>query len=48
MRGCGTAAGSLFSYVDLERRVRADRPLRLIRSVVNAALADLSAEFDAL
>jgi transposase len=38
----------LFSYVDLEKRVRLDHPLRVIRSVVNAALADLSGDFDAL
>jgi transposase len=38
----------LFSYVDLEARVRADHPLRPIRELVNAALADLGAEFDAL
>lgn len=48
MRGSDAAAGSLFSYVDLETRVRADHPLRVIRGIVNAALADLSAEFDAL
>jgi transposase len=48
MRGSDAVAGSLFSYVDLERRVRADHPLRVIRSVVNATLADLSAAFDAL
>jgi transposase len=48
MRGNDTVAGSLFSYVDLEGRVRTDHPLRVIRGVVNATLADLSAEFDAL
>jgi transposase len=48
MRGSDAVAGSLFSYVDMEKRVRADHPLRLIRGIVNAALADLSAEFDAL
>jgi transposase len=48
MRGSDAVAGSLFSYVDLERRVRADHPLRVIRGVVNAALADLSTAFDAL
>jgi hypothetical protein len=47
-RGSDAAAGSLFSYVDLEKRVHADHPLRVIRSVVNATLADLSAAFDAL
>jgi len=48
MRGSDAVAGSLFSSVDLEKRVRADHPLRVIRSVVNAALADLSAAFGAL
>ena len=48
MRGSDAVAGSLFSYVDLEKRVRADHPLRVIRGVVNATLADLSAAFDAL
>lgn len=48
MRGSDVRSGSLFSYVDLEARVRADHPLRLIREIVNAALADLSADLDAL
>jgi transposase len=48
MRGSDAVAGSLFSYIDLEKRVRADHPLRVIRSVVNATLGDLSAAFDAL
>ena len=48
MRGSDVRTGSLFSYVDLEDRVRADHPLRTIREIVNAALADLSADFDAL
>ncbi len=48
MRGSDEVAGSLFSYVSLEKRVRADHPLRVIRAVVNATLADMSVEFDAL
>ena len=48
MRGSEAAAGSLFSYVDLEKRVRAEHPLRVIRGIVNGALAAMSAEFDAL
>ena len=48
MRGSDAVAGSLFSYLDLEKRIRADHPLRLIREVVNATLVTLSAEFDAL
>src|SRR6056297_1306873 len=48
MRGTDEAAGSLFSYVDLEERVPARHPLRLIRRIVNDALTSLDAEFDAL
>ena len=48
MRGNDAVAGSLFSYVDLEKRIRADHPLRVIRGIVNATLAGMSAEFDAL
>ncbi|MCE2922538.1 MAG: transposase, partial [Roseomonas sp.] len=48
MRGNDAVAGSLFSYVDLGKRVRPDRPLRVIRGLVNSALADLSSAFDAL
>jgi transposase len=48
MRGNDAVAGSLFSYVDLEKRVRADHPLRVIRGIVNATLAAMSAQFDAL
>ena len=46
MRGNDAAAGSLFSDVDLEKRVRPDHPLRVIKGVVNATLAAMSAEFD--
>ena len=45
MRGTDERSGSLFSYVDLETRVPKDHPLRAIREIVNAALADLSADF---
>ena len=48
MRGSDERSGSLFSYVDLEARVRPDHPLRTIREIANAALADLSKEFGAL
>jgi transposase len=48
MRGSDERSGSLFSYVDLEARVRSDHPLRTIRPIANAALADLSGEFAAL
>ncbi|WP_370160412.1 IS5 family transposase, partial [Limimaricola soesokkakensis] len=48
MRGTDEASGSLFSYVDLEERVPERHPLRLIRRIVNDALASLDAELDAL
>lgn len=48
MRGTDKRSGELFSYVDLEQRVRADHPLRAIRAVVNEALEALSGEFSAL
>src|SRR5580704_19219446 len=48
MQGSDQRSGSLFSYVDLEARVRADHPLRPIREMVNAALERLSGEFEVL
>jgi transposase len=48
MRGSDQQSGSLFSYVDLEARVRADHPLRPIRSIVNAALERLSPDLAGL
>jgi transposase len=48
MRGSDERSGSLFSYVDLEARVRKNHPLRTIREIANAALSDLSKEFDRL
>ena len=48
MRGTDEAAGSLFSYVDLEERIPARHPLRKIRQVVNDALASLDVDFDRL
>jgi transposase len=48
MRGSDERSGSLFSYVDLEARVRGDHPLRAIREIANAALSDLSRAFTAL
>ena len=44
----GAWSGLLFSYVDLEVRVRKDHPLRKIREIANAALKDLSKDFDRL
>lgn len=48
MRGGDVRTGELFSYVDLEDRVRRDHPLRAIRLIVNEALAALEGEFAAL
>jgi transposase len=48
MRGNDAIQGSLFSSIDLEKRVRADHPLRAIREIANAALKSLSGDFDAL
>ena len=48
MRGGDERSGELFSYVDLEARVRRDHPLRAIRGIVNEALAALEREFAAL
>ncbi len=45
MRGDDGVCGNLFSYIDLEQRVRADHPLRVIREVANTALRALSGEF---
>jgi transposase len=45
VRGGDDRTGELFSYVDLEARVRADHPLRAIRVIVNEALATLEREF---
>jgi transposase len=48
MRGSDARSGELFSYVDLEERVPAKHPLRVIRRIVNDVLALLDAEFAAL
>ncbi len=48
MRGSDDRTRSLFSYVNLEARVRRDHPLRTIREVADAALSDLSRAFTAL
>src|SRR6476620_11300169 len=48
MRGEDKGTGELFSYVDLEKRVRSDHPLRAIRGLVNEALVALVDEFSAL
>jgi transposase len=48
MRGSDERTGSLFSFVDLEARVRKDHPLRTVRAIANGALTDLSKDFSEL
>jgi len=48
MRGDDAICGSLFSYIDLEKRIRGDHPLRVIRAIANGALKSLSGEFEKL
>ncbi len=48
MRGADEETGALFSYVDLEARVRKDHPLRTIRAIVNEALGALEREIASL
>src|SRR5271165_2659540 len=48
MRGEDRTSGALFSYVDVEARIPAKHPLRAMRRVTNAALAELDAAFSAL
>ena len=48
MRGEDRTSGALFSYVDVEARIRANHPLRATRRLTNAALAELDARFSAL
>ena len=48
MRGTEERSGSLFNYVDLEARVPEGHPLRAIRALTNATLAEMSGDFEAL
>jgi len=48
MRGADVKQGSVFSYVSLEARVPKSHPLRRIREMVDAALVELSPEFETL
>jgi transposase len=48
MRGSDAGSGSLFSYVDLEQRVPAKHPLRVIKTIVDDVLVSLDAEFERL
>ena len=48
MRGGEVWSGSLFSYVELEARVPRSHPLRAMRAIVDAALARLNEDFEAI
>lgn len=48
MRGSDARSGSLFCYVDLEQRVPAKHPLRVIKAIVDDALRALDTEFERL
>ena len=48
MRGSDQRTGELFSHVDLDVRVRADHPLRVIRVVANEALESMRGDFASL
>jgi transposase len=48
MRGEDQTSGPLFSYVDIEARIPARHPLRAMRRLTNAALAELDQAFSAL
>src|SRR3954462_398835 len=48
MRGCDDRSVSLFSYIDLEKRIRQDHPLRTIRRLVDDALATMDHTFGGL
>jgi transposase len=48
MRGADVKQGGVFSYVSLEARVPKSHPLRRIREMVDAALVELSPEFESL
>ena len=44
MRGSDNRSGELFSDVDLEKRVRPDHPLPVVRKLTDAALQALSTD----
>ena len=48
MRSKDERSGRLFSYVDLEARVPQNHPLRAIRALTDATLAEMSEDFEAL
>jgi transposase, IS4 family len=48
MRGSQDFQGTMFSYISLEERVPAAHPLRKLRGVVDALLATMDREFEAV
>jgi len=48
MRGADYQQSGMFSYISAERRVAEDHPLRAIRTMVDAALRNMGAQFDAM
>lgn len=48
MRGSDAKSGSLFSYVDLDQRVPAKHPLRVIKALADDVLVSLDTEFERL
>ena len=48
MRGIDDRQDGMFSYVSLEDRVPPSHPLRPVRTIVDEALAAMTAEFDAM
>lgn len=48
VRGMDERTGELFSYLDLEGRIRPDHPLRTIRAVANEALEAIAPDLKAL
>jgi len=48
MRGADAVTGAMFSYVDIEARVPAKHPIRVIRRIVNEVLERLDADFAAM
>lgn len=48
MRGTDAMTGSMFSYVDLEKRVPKAHPLRMLRAMINEVLCELDADFTAM
>jgi hypothetical protein len=48
MRGNQNFQGAMFSYISLEERVPQAHPLRKLRAVVDALLASMDNEFEAV